>query len=183
MKLPERVRVIVFALYERHKDLAHGDDDARRQLARKIAEQVRFELGPNWGHKSADPGRPPSKDAIAFKDGTIFVGWDLFNGATRVPFADPESIDLTGQHFIDVSPGVNHLGVSQPPVDSPVDGPPVAGCQCPDYRAELDAIRTRLEVVDRRIGELLNRPVATVSFPAYVGRLGLNLRLTPEKEP
>ena len=133
MFLPPRVQQIVRALHERHRALSAGTDDQRRQLARMIAEQARFELGPTWGSKRADAGRPPSKDAVAQRqpDGKL-LGWDLFNGATREPHANPSSIDISGQVFIDVSPGVDHLGAvfadlpSEPPPPPPPP-PPSAG--------------------------------------------------------
>lgn len=142
MKLPDRAKEIVRALYERHKDLARGDDEQRRTLTRMIAEQVRFELGPSWGHKSADPGRPPSKDAIAFQDGAVLWGFDLFNGQTREPWPDPEGLNITGQHFIDVSPGGDHLGAGPPPPPPPPDDDLAL------VRAELE--RLRVAVADLR---------------------------------
>ena len=130
MFLPARVQQIVRALHDRHRALSEGTDDQRRQLARMIAEQARFELGPTWGGKRADAGRPPSKDAVAQRqpDGKLF-GWDLFNGATGAPHANPNSIDISKQVFIDVSPGVDHLGgavepPSKPPSEPPAPPPP-----------------------------------------------------------
>jgi hypothetical protein len=148
MQLPDRAKAIVVTLYNQNVDLARGDDEQRRRLARKIAEQCRFELGPTWGHKSADPTRPPSKDAIAQQqpDGRL-IGWDLFNGSTREPFPEPESMDLTGQHFIDVSPGVNHLGPVPPP-PPPNDGTTAA------LRAELAALRGELDNLKNVVHQL-----------------------------
>lgn len=126
MRLPDKVQRIVDALYAQHKALADGDDDQRRSLAGMIAEQARFEMGPDWGWKRAGEGRPPSKDAIAFKGGPELIGWDLFNGSTRAPNRNPESMSLAGQIFIDVAP-INHLGnvsVPPPPPADPVDPPP-----------------------------------------------------------
>jgi hypothetical protein len=116
MKYPERVQEIV-------EKLASGvphdaEDDLRRSVTRKIAEQCRFELGPEWGHKRADPGRPPSADVFAFQssDSPLFVGWDWSIPGGVATF--PDSIDLTGQVFIEVEP-INHL-------EEPVPVPPPA---------------------------------------------------------
>ncbi len=111
MYLPARVIQIVQALYSRNTVLARGTDDQRRQLVMLIAQQVRFELGPSWGTKRADPGRPLSKDAIAQKqpDGTL-LAWDLIGGASRKPFPNPGSIDISKQVFVAVEP-FDYLGV------------------------------------------------------------------------
>ena len=122
MKLPVRVQEIVNELYNRNLDLANGNDDQRRALALKIAQQARFELGPSWGSKRSSQGRPQTKDAVAQKqpDGTILI-WDLFNGSTRKPFASPNSMDGSKQYFVIVE-GINHLfiPVVVPPVVTPV---------------------------------------------------------------
>lgn len=144
MELPTRVQEIVFALYEANKDLAHATgpetDEKRRRLARMIAEQARFECGPSWGHKSADPTRPPSKDAIAqIQPNSKLFAWDLFDGTTRKP-AFHDSIDITDQHFI-VVPPVDHLGVSVQPEPNPApptEPPPAA--QQPGIGEQLAAI-------------------------------------------
>lgn len=143
IRLPDAAQAIVDALYQRHTDLAHGDDDQRRALAKLIAEQVRFTLGPAWGWKSAGGSRPPSKDTIAFRAGTVLHGFDLFNGATREPNDHPLSLDLAGQEFIEVQP-VNHLG-TVPPVDDDPPQPPPAGVT----RAELDQAIAALQTKTR----------------------------------
>lgn len=129
MRVPDRVVEICRALWSR--DLAEGDDDARRALTRLIAEQVAFELGPQWGTKRADPGRPPSKDAVAYqlvavRDGQVvgttgLLAWDWQNGTTREVNPAGEMQDITGQVFIPVAP-TNHLGESGAPPEVP---PPV----------------------------------------------------------
>ena len=185
MRLPDRVQDITVELYNRNLALAHGDDDQRRQLARMIAEQARYELGPSWGHKRADPGRPPSKDAIAQQqpDGKLFA-WDLFNGATREPNADPESIDITGQTFI-VVPPVNHLGIApdELPNVSPDEPPTVpSGSDVAQIAAavlaELKRLGDAVEQTNREIEALRAKPVPvipTVTFPDYTGTLPFGL--------
>jgi hypothetical protein len=110
MKWPTRVQEIVQILAF---GVSHSaDDETRRATTRKIAEQCRFELGPNWGHKRADAGRPPSADVFCTRE--PFVGWDWSVPEGIANF--PDSIDLAGQDFIEVEP-VNHLGAtpSEPP--------------------------------------------------------------------
>jgi hypothetical protein len=112
--LPDKVKANVNALYLRHKDLAEGDDDQRRQLMTLITEQNAFDLGPSHGWKSADPSRPPSKDAIAYAvhgddSGAVWIA-DVFDGATRAPsFPNGYTKTEPRQHFIKMNP-VNHLG-------------------------------------------------------------------------
>lgn len=119
-KLPDRVKQIVDQLYEKHKHLAHSsNDEDRRKLTKMIAEQTRFELGAQWGWKSAHASlQSPSKDAIAYVETGGIHGakqdmmiWDLFNGATREPHEDPHG-EKTSQYFI-AEPMItpqNHLG-------------------------------------------------------------------------
>ena len=62
---PPRVQEIVDQLAA---GVAHSaPDEERRAVTQRIAEQARFELGPNWGTKRADPGRPLSTDVIAMR--------------------------------------------------------------------------------------------------------------------
>jgi len=134
MLLPDRVKDIVRTLYYRHP-APRNDDDKRRALPLMIAQQVRFELGPTWGTKRADPGRPLAKDSIAQHqpDGKL-VGWDLFNGSTGLPHPNPGSIDISDQVFVDVSPGLDHLGGASPP---DVTRPPSTGGSMKPYDERL----------------------------------------------
>jgi hypothetical protein len=167
MKLPERAKQIIFALWERNRDLSSGTDDQRRQLARNIAEQLRFELGDQWGWKSADPGRPPSKDAVAFREkpgDTSFYVFDLFNGSTREPWADPAG-ELVPQNFIDVSPGVNHLGMV-PTIPSPEPVPPPVDeswkSEVAAIKHQLDQLLTNFEALVGRVRILEERPEPSI---------------------
>ena len=169
MKLPARVKQIIRSLYEVNVALARGSDAQRRQLVMLIAQQARFELGPTWGTKRADKGRPASKDAIALltDEGTM-IGWDLIDGTTRVPFTDPNSMDMSSQIFIDVSPGVDHLGAgtAQPPVVvvpptppvppvPPSPPPPPVVAPVENYQPQLDALRTEVILLARAFEGLL----------------------------
>lgn len=110
---PPRVQEIVDQLAA---GVSHSaPDDERREVTRKIAEQVRFELGPNWGWKRADPGRPLSTDVFAMR--SPFIGWDWSVPSGIAQF--PEAIDLAGQVFVEVEPR-NHLGMTPPDPGTPV---------------------------------------------------------------
>lgn len=127
MTFPQRAYAIVVALASKHPELAAGNDTQRAKLTRMMAEQIRFELGPKWGHKSASPTRPPSADGIAAQEGGRLYVWDWQHGTTRAILVRPGQAgeDITGQHFIDVSPGKNHLGEPIPPVEpAPTPGTP-----------------------------------------------------------
>lgn len=151
VNLSERGAQIIRALYEQHVDLAEGTDDQRRTLTRMMAEQFRYELGPAYGTKAAGFGRPQSKDAIAVRDGSGQLwGWDWQDGNSRKPRVGPGSpaMDITGQLFIDVSPGVDHLGTTQPqpqPVPPPPPPPPPEG----DIWSAIGAIERRLADLER----------------------------------
>jgi hypothetical protein len=134
MRLPDGVQAIVNALYARHKDLANGDDDQRRELTKQIVEQTVFNFpGQGYGWKSAHAhGLAPSKDSLA-KRSRVFdyeqpapagalISWDLFNGGTREPNDRPDSVDIAGQYFIEVAP-VNHLGSTPAPGPTPPPAP------------------------------------------------------------
>ena len=151
MRLPDAAQAIVVALYRKHLDLARGDDDQRRQLTSKIAETVRFTLGPSWGWKSAGSGRPPSKDAIAQQDGAILWGYDLFNGATREPNDRPEAENITGQVFIAVPP-VDHLGTSVPPTIPPTIPPTTPPSD--DLRPRVAALEGGLRALSDALASL-----------------------------
>lgn len=123
MEISPRAQAIVLALYERNKPLAEGDDEARRSLTLKMAEQCAFELGDEWGAKRTAAGHPLSKDVVAFNGLGGFVGWDWQHGETRRPLVPPIFHRLEGQIFVPVTPR-NHLGVEEPaPMPEPEPRP------------------------------------------------------------
>ncbi len=127
MDFPPRAHQIVEALYALHEPLAKGTEDDRRRLTMLMAQQIRFELGASWGTKSSSPTNPPSKDALVFKSGLVFLAFDWQNGGTREPQRPPLQTDITGQHFIAVDP-INHLAVGGDVAPAPT---PVAGEDVP----------------------------------------------------
>ena len=145
--LPARVTTIVQQLHARNLDLAHGDDEARRALTRKIVEQIVFEFpADGYGWKSADEGRPPSKDCFARQVGNALWCWDWQDGATRAPFERFQANLITGQHFIAIT-GVDHLGGTAPNVP-PTTLPPMSDTQT------IAELRARLAVLERLVAEL-----------------------------
>ena len=120
--VPDRVQIIVETLHARHPQLALGGDDDRRQLTRTIIEQVVWEFpADGWGWKSADPTRPPSKDALARRTPDL-IGCDWQHGETRQPNRPVTCHPIPGQVFIPVA-GINHLGSSPPTPPPPI--PPI----------------------------------------------------------
>lgn len=197
MDIPPRAQEIIDALYERHKDLARGNDDDRRKLTLMIAQQCAFEFGLNWGTKSADRTRPPSKDGIAYLESHDLIhGWDWQNGGTREPLHPPTYHDISDQHFIDVKP-INHLNVEvvvQPAPDTPAPAP----APVPDptkgiaetfavLEQRLEAIETHMRAIDvwtsataDGVDKLLHRPEVP-AWPAYEGKLlGITVVLRPK---
>jgi hypothetical protein len=120
---PSRGVQVIDALYDR--TLATGSDDQRRELTRRIIEQLVFEM-PNagWTWKSADPSRPPSKDSIARIVNGRLCNYDWQSGASRerqVNAGTPGE-DITGQNPIPVA-GVNRL--TETPSIPSIPGTPV----------------------------------------------------------
>ena len=147
--LPDDVYAIVVALHARNLALANGSDDDRRAMQRKICETVRARKGVRWGWKSNHGiGIANAKDAIALLPNfdpftpnqrqPLYI-WDLFNGGTRQPHAQPIMSEIAEQFFVPVEP-VDHLAdVPAPapdPAPVPVPVPPPAG----DLEARVAAL-------------------------------------------
>lgn len=146
MEFPARAQASVIALHAKHPDLAAGDDDQRRALTKIMAEQIRFDLGAEWGTKRADPNRPPSKDAIAYQSPSGLVSWDWQNGGTRAPQVPPLFHEIPDQVFIPVS-GVNHLGhvvVVVPPYPVPPSPPVQPPTECRAQPVDLAPVLAEL---------------------------------------
>ncbi len=147
---PERAYTVLVLLYERHPDLARGDDQARRDLTEMIIQQINCEF-PNqgWVWKSADPTRPPSKDAIAKHDGGRLWAWDWQDGTTRQPViypGKPADYDITGQNPIPRT-CVDHLGngeIPEPPPLPPAD-PSAHEEELAELRAEFRSFREEVQ--------------------------------------
>lgn len=195
MTWPTRVQEIVNAMYAKNLDLAHSkDENDRRLLTLKIAQQVCFELGPEYGTKRGDG--PQSKDSISklFGGGPSFLNWDWQNGDTRKPNIFPESLLIEDQHFIAVGP-VDHLGVGdgggtgdgddpgdgeQPP--PPVDLTPILVAI---EKAKVDILlkmQQGMDANERQYQDLVARFKLLVppKPPIYEGSIfGYRLTLTP----
>lgn len=131
-------------------------EERARQWTIKFAEQVAFDVPhQGWGMKRADPNRPISKDTISKLEGGRLLIWDLLTGTgtgTPRPVDNPESEDITGQLFVEVTP-TNHLkGVAPPATTLTSDSrtvapPPMAESDAAQMVAHLAAIRTTLEAI------------------------------------
>jgi hypothetical protein len=111
MRLPDHIFSIVKALHAKNLALAHGDENDRRKLQKKIVETaVARHPSEGWGWKKSGTTNPPSKDAIANNKLGLphLICWDCFNGATREP-VQGDAIEIDGQVFIEVA-GHDHLG-------------------------------------------------------------------------
>lgn len=169
MKWPERVQEILDALATQHPDWVADDTGPRYRLNEMVAQQARYELGPDWGLKRADPGRPISSENIAKREGSRLIAWAWENRHDGTWEHMPEGEDITGQTFVPVEP-INHLGVApepQPepgPTPGPVPQPPpipnVPGleqiaAECKRQADEIAAFRVELvAAIDKASAEL-----------------------------
>jgi hypothetical protein len=158
---PARGVQIIDALY--NPALANGTDDDRRQLTRTILEQLAFEMpGDGWTWKSADPGRPPSKDSLSRLVGGRLCNWDWQSGATRqrAVQAGTPGDDITGQNPIPVA-RTNHLGdvpsVPVPNVPSTPQAPVVVQTQQVNLEPVLAAQVATDDRIERTYRDLVNR--------------------------
>jgi hypothetical protein len=163
MDMPDRVRANVQDLYERHVDLARGDDEQRRELQTLINQQNRYDLGPEWGSKAVK-GRPKGKDTVAcFRSGVLY-GADVFSGTTRQPSVPGslEELPLADDHVFIEEPPVDHLGhggqpkdeeppkeTEKPPVEKPVDVPTDAT----DSAAILAELKLQTVLLERVVAQ------------------------------
>lgn len=160
MQLPEtvkRIRARFIAAFPVPQGMPGEEFEERaRQWTIKFAEQVAFDL-PNqgWGMKRADLNRPISKDTISKLEGGRLLIWDLLTGTgtgTPRPVDNPESEDITGQFFVEVTP-TNHLkGLVPEPVTEPearrvAPDPVLPSADLAQVVEHLAAIRTTLEAL------------------------------------
>lgn len=123
-----------------------GTDDERRELTRSILEQLAFdEPGAGWTWKSADPGRPPSKDAMTMLVGGRLCAWDWQNGSSRARQVQvgQRAEDITGQNPIPVV-AKNHLGTTQPPG---------GGGGSEVTKAEFDALKSQVASLQAQVAQ------------------------------
>jgi len=161
---PQRGVETIDFLVARFPELATGDDDARRTLTKSIIEQMVCDFptdGYTW--KSADPTRPPSKDAIGRQLGGRLFIWDWQNGATRqrAVQAGQPGHDVTGQHPIQVG-CVQHTGPVVPPGTPPPAPPTEPSDDLAELIAEFRAARAEILARDERIYADLTAQVTAV---------------------
>lgn len=171
MKYPPRVQEIINGVFHLYEDLAHGTDDQRRELTGYIAQQLAFELGPAWGTKRADPGRPLAKDAIAFMGQDQLHIWDWQNGSTRQPNQFPDEVPLDeskAQVFVPVPPKqIWSDGATKPPAPAQ----PVCNFQPLDLstlEAKLDTLIACVEALDKSVAaatQAMSEDFAALKIP------------------
>jgi hypothetical protein len=168
MKVPQRVYEIIVELYNRNTTLARGSDNDRRSLTMIMAEQVRFELGPNWGTKRADKGRPLGKDSISFYKDGILMNYDWQNGSTRAPHNPPGNMkDISNQEFVVVD-SIDHLGTLGKP---PVIVPPPEPFNPPKGNREYDeSLSVEFGMACNRIYEESHKPFDAGMIAVHTGR-------------
>ncbi len=173
LQASDRLVQICWRMYEFHPELAHGNDNKRRQLTGMIAEQCKFEMlyfdVGDFGTKSSSPTNPPSKDSLTV---VTFLGklysWDWQHGDSRKPqiVEGSHAEEVTGQHFIAVIPFNHLIVVPTPPVEpSPIPTPiptPIPGHnEVIDRLIHLDKKLTAIETMIENIAE--------TQFPKYEG--------------
>lgn len=169
---PARGIQIIDALY--NASLAQGSDDQRRQLTRTYIEQLVFEFPlDGWTWKSADPGRPPSKDSISKLVAGRLCNWDWQNGSTRLRSVQAGQVgeDITGQNPIPVA-GVNHLvDVPSPPPPTPQPLPPPVPQPAPiDWSGVYQRFDLLSAQLERSYADLVNRNLAVSGQVAGVSQ-------------
>ncbi len=148
--------------------LPHGDgsepflDRAYRNLPdgwlAKLAQQLRYSLGPDYGHKRRGPGSPLSAGTFAVREGSAMQCFDILVGAgTGTPRLDVgvESMFVTDQEFVPVTP-VNHLATAVPT-------PGRAKLAGPAWGVDAFDLAPRVAVGDRRWLEQVLVPNRLVS--------------------
>jgi hypothetical protein len=120
---------------------------------RRVAEQLAFSF-PNegWGCKSADASRPQSGDVIARMSNGRLVGYQIVP-----PSLQPRAIDLSGQHFIPVSP-TNHAGVTPNPTPAPTPTPTPTPVPTPTPQPppgpDLEALKAAIQTLAGKVESL-----------------------------
>lgn len=168
LPIPAIVIANIKDMIARHRDLIEGSDEDRRKLNVWTCEQNCFDLGPKYGAKRADPGRPTSKDAQAVlgDDGLCYFadvvnGTDRdYNGATQYCTLGPEE-NAGYQVFQAVDP-VDHLGHGKAGGGSTGGGStggdvPPKGDTSDAVLAAIRAVLDLAERNERRIAEVARR--------------------------
>jgi hypothetical protein len=119
MKLPVEVQQVIQE-YANMYPLPVNNEEGASNWTHALCQQLNFSFpSAGWGHKSAGPGRPHSKDVVCTMN--PFIGWDVVlaaGGPNPTLQLNGDSIDLSGQIFEPVSP-VDYLGSTPPPPPNP----------------------------------------------------------------
>lgn len=150
-------------------------DEACRAWTTQLCQQVAWSVpDQGYGAKRADPGRPLSKDVLAQQTATGLIGWDVLIGAgtgrPAVIGAPGESLDLTGQAFVEVL-GINWLGAPAPgPGPEPDPEPPGRVCQeCAMVLDRLDVLVDAVLHHNVLLQTLVDQVASVVRVPADGG--------------
>lgn len=142
--------------------LVRGNDDQRREAATVyFAPQLAFTLGPQWGTKRADPGRPLSKDAMSTTVNGTLCAWDIVNGTTReLNFGEGEPIP--GQVFVTVTAKnwLAQFGGTQPDPTEPEPNP--------GDSEELARLREQVIDLEGKVATLNEEKINTLGILATV---------------
>lgn len=162
--LSEAQCAVLKQLGSKFGSLNRGTDDQRREFALKVAQQFAFSFpGEGWGSKSAGPGRPPTKDAVARQHDGVLEGWDLVDGTSREVTCTTH-LDLTGQIFLAVTP-LNHLGTGGT-TDPPPPPPQPSGAATADLQQQQLAIL--LQILGKLDAQLEAQRLQTAALAAAV---------------
>jgi len=186
MIMNQAVADTIRAVYAEYPELQFSNDDDRRLLVRRAAQQIVFKTkDTNWGVKSRGNTAPQGKDSIAYRTGPSSMDiWDIQNGSTgQLQInSDPSFPNVTDQMFIPVEP-VNWLGSDSPTIPIPTNPPSNPPQDILELKAKLDDLSNKLDTlaqimtiqnskINQVIGidtQILAKPDQAVRFPDYIG--------------
>ncbi len=180
MEIPSRIPEIAQTLLAANPGLTATEEQARL-LMRLIGEQVVFELGADFGLKSAAVGRPQGPSQIAWRGGSVLIGWRILDGVAdpsgkpAAVLVHPPTQEWPGQVFIPLT-GIDHLKTADKPKEPPAPTPP-----------DLSRIYDRLDQIERTLKIILQDwPIVLddlhrLEHRRYKGQLGpFTIISTPE---
>lgn len=162
---PPRVQAILDELARQHPtwvadDRGAPEDTPRYRLNKMVVETVVCDLGPQYGLKRAESGRPISSEVVAFNNGAVFLGWEWENAHNGRWEQFPGAIDLAGQSFVPVA-CVNHLAASTPPPPPTGPAPPP-----PTEPFDFSQLATKEDVnrLEQKVDAIVNKMGAWEAF-------------------
>ena len=189
MNLPTGVLDLINKVYAANMQLA-TTDDGQRQLAKIIAEQVRFTTrDEGWGVKSSSPSNPQGPSQLAYNNpqGKLYC-WRWLDGQNAGKpngvLDNPIFLDITGQNFIPVVP-TDHLGTTASPPQQPTNplGPSQIDLlsELKNINDEIGDIKKLLEVLGLEIDQIRDETIV-LSSRRYTAKIfGATVVFSPEK--